>query len=246
MIIVVLPAYNEEKTIGSLLESLKEVMEENNLPYKTIIVDDGSTDKTSLVVKNFSQRMPIYLVEHPTNRGLAEAIKNGLVTAIKEGNLNDIIMTMDADNTHTPQLILRMVRMIKEGSDLVIGSRYVSGSYIRGVPWRRKILSQGASLLFRLFFPLKGVKDFTSGYRAYRMKIIKDAFERYGDNFINQPGFSCMVDILIKLRRLDPIINEAPLILRYDLKTSPSKMKIFKTIKETLSLLIKRRFGIYG
>jgi len=246
MIIVVLPTYNEEKTIGSLLDSLKETMEENNLLYKVIVVNDGSTDKTAHVVREFSRRIPINLVEHPTNRGLAETIKTGLFEAIREPNLKDIIVTMDADNTHTPELILRMVRMIKEGNDVVIASRYLRDSHIRGVPYCRKILSLGANLLFRLFFPLKGVKDFTSGYRAYRVRIIKDAIDRYGDNFINQPGFSCMVDILIKLIPLDPIITEVPLILRYDLKYSPSKMKVFKTVMETLELLVKRRFGIYS
>ena len=60
---------------------------------------------------------------------------------------------------------------------------------------------------------------------------------------MNRPGFSCMVDILLKLRHLDVIVSEVPLILRYDLKESLSKMKIGKTIKETLALIVERKLG---
>lgn len=243
MIHVILPAFNEEKTIGSLCQTMAFVMGENGLAYKVIIVDDGSSDSTTRVVKKFTKKMPVTLIRHKVNRGLSEAIKTGLLTALKRAKPEDIIVTMDSDNTHTPGLILRMARMIREGNDVVIASRYLPGSRIRGVPFFREILSLGASLLFRIFFPIKGVKDYTCGYRAYKAKILRQAFDYYGEDFVNRPGFSCMVDILLKLRHLDVIVSEVPLILRYDLKESLSKMKIGKTIKETLALMVERRLG---
>ncbi len=239
MICIVLPAYNEEETLPPLLESIRENMEEAAFPYKVIIVDDGSTDGTATTIENARARMPIRAISHPGNRGLAETIKTGLFEAQKEADARDIIITMDSDNTHTPGLILRMVRMIREGHDVVIGSRYRPGSRVIGVPWTRRLLSSGASLLFRLLFPMRGVKDYTSGYRAYRAQVIRHMFDAYGQDFIDRPGFSCMVDILLKIRRYPYLVGEAPMILRYDWKEGASKMKVGKTIAETLRLVVE-------
>ena len=69
------------------------------------------------------------------------------------------------------------------------------------------------------------------------------AVARYGSRFVDTEGFQCMVDILLKLRKLDVIFGEAPMILRYDLKRGASKMRVARTIRQTLSLLAKRRLG---
>jgi dolichol-phosphate mannosyltransferase len=245
MIYVVLPAYNEGSTIGPLLTSMMLVMKENGLAYTAIIVNDGSSDNTARVVSGYRRKMPVELISHKKNLGLAEAIKTGFLQALSKAKAEDIIVTMDSDNTQTPGLILRMVRMIREGHDVVIASRYQPGSRVKGVPFLRKLLSQAASLLFRFALPIKGVRDFTCGYRAYRVKVLRQALSFYGEDLINSPGFSCMVDILLKLRHFDVIAAEVPLILRYDLKHSISKMRVLKNIKDLLLLLAKRRVGIY-
>ena len=113
-----------------------------------------------------------------------------------------------------------------------------------GVSIYRRIASRGGSLLVRVLFPTKNVRDFTCGYRAYRAGVIKQAFEIYGEQFVAQSRFSCMVDILLELRRLDATMSEVPLILRYDLEYSVSKMMVVCTIVDTLKLLAARRLGI--
>ncbi|MBU1127245.1 glycosyltransferase family 2 protein, partial [Patescibacteria group bacterium] len=231
MIFIVLPAYNEEETIGPLCQRLKQVMKEDKLSYRVLVVNDGSKDNTAKIVARFRKKMPLEIIDHRKNLGLSEAIKSGLINASKKAKSGDVIVTMDSDNTHTPGLILRMIRMIREGSDVVIASRYQHDSRIRGVPFFRQIISFGASFLFRVFFPIKGVRDYTCGYRAYKATVLKQALRHYGEKFFDQPGFSVMVDILLKMRKLDIIATEAPLILRYDLKHSTSKMNIGKTIK---------------
>lgn len=240
---VVLPVYNEEARIESLLNHIHEAMDDESLPYQVITVDDGSGDRTPEILRQCATRMPIRIMRHEVNGGLGATIRDGLVAAAESAGGRDIIVTMDADDTHAPGLILRMTRMISEGHDVVIASRYRSGSRAVGVPLHRRALSMGASWLFRLAFPIRGVRDFTCGYRAYRARVVRDALGRYGRDFLNQDGFQCMVDILLKLRRMNLIFGEVPFILRYDYKEGASKMKLARTIRDTLALLWTRRFG---
>ncbi|MGH7340473.1 MAG: glycosyltransferase [Candidatus Rokuibacteriota bacterium] len=239
--IVVLPAFNEAQGLGLLLQRLDRAMREDDTDYEIIVVDDGSTDGTAGVVDEYVPHLPLRLERHAVNRGLGATIRDGLKKAVSVATDDDLIVVMDADNTHTPGLIRTMVRVVREGADVVIASRYQPGSYIRGVPFDRKLLSLAARILFQLFFPIRGVRDYTCGYRAYRAVVLRDAFRRYGDDFVNQQGFQCMVDILLKLRQLDLIFREVPLILRYDLKQGASKMKVARTIAQSLALLVKRR-----
>jgi dolichol-phosphate mannosyltransferase len=243
-VLVVLPAYNEEANIGKLLARIDRSMQESNLPYEIIVVDDGSRDRTREILEEYAAKLPLAICVHPVNQGLGAAIRDGLSGAAERAHDDDIIVTMDADETHSPGLILRMTRMIHEGFDVVIASRYQPGARVVGLSLSRTLISVGASCLFRIVFPTPGVRDYTCGYRAYRASVLKTAMEQYGSAFVDQAGFQCMVDILLKLRRLDVVFGEVPMLLRYDFKGGQSKMKVFQTIKKTLLLLAKRRMGV--
>lgn len=244
MVVITLPAYNEEQTLPVLLEAIRESMRENGIDYRVLVVNDGSTDETSKVAAELSARMPVTVIDHAENRGLGEAIRTGLMAGIADAEDSDIIVTMDSDNTHTPGLIARMVRGIREGNDVVIASRYRQGANIRGVPRHRRVLSFAARIALTLAFPTTNVRDFTCGFRAYRAGVLKRAFDVYGDEFVAQSGFSCMVDILLKLRQMGAIMSEVPLILRYDQRFGASKMMVMRTIRDTLRLIVLRRFGV--
>ena len=243
MILIVLPAYNEAAGLPPLLHAIRQSMDESRLAYEVVVVDDGSSDGTWDAIARSATEMPIVPVRHEANRGLAEALRSGLQVALSHAAPTDVIVTMDADNTHAPGLVMRMLTVIREGHDVVIGSRYVSGARVVGVPFHRRVLSYGASLLMRTVFPIEGVRDYTCGFRAYRASILQAAFARYGEGLISQKGFSCMVDILLKLRTLDPIMGEVPLILRYDLKHGMSKMHAARTTVDTLALMLRNLRG---
>ncbi len=246
MVIIILPAFNEEKALGNLLRSIGDSMSHEGVKYRVVVVNDGSSDRTSDVANELEASMPITVIEHEQNRGLGESIQTGLIHAVEHADDSDTIVTMDADNTHTPALIHRMVRTLREGNDVVIASRYRPGARIKGVPGYRMVLSRVANMSFRLLFPTPNVRDFTSGYRGYRGAILKQAFSTYGDEFVSQTGFSCMVDILLKLRALDAIMTELPLVLRYDFKYGISKMMVLQTIADTLRLVVTRRLSRSG
>lgn len=242
MITIVLPAYNEEKSIGQLLSRFSDVMNKKRLAMHIIVVDDGSKDCTAAEAK---RTMPdAFIIVHESNRGLGEAVKTGLIAALEVSEEEGVIVTMDSDDSHAPALIAKMVDKIDEGCDVVIASRYLPESRVVGVSFFRRVLSNGASLLFRLLYPINGVRDYTCGYRVYRASVLKQAFKKWGDDFVNQSGFSVMIDILLKLSRLNVVFGEVPIILRYDRKPGASKMNVGKTVMQTLQLLAKYRFGL--
>jgi dolichol-phosphate mannosyltransferase len=240
---VVLPAYNEADSIGAVIRSLERAGLDSGLRMHAIVVDDGSRDSTGEVVRAHDGQLEITLIQHGTNLGLGAALRSGLLRAIDMAGDSDVIVTMDADDTHTPGAIMEMVAKIDAGFDVLIASRYRPGAQVVGVPASRRFLSYAASLIFRIIFPITGVRDFTCGYRAYRASVLKRATSRYRQEFVNQEGFQCMVDILLKLSRMNLRFGEVPLVLRYDRKSGKSKMRVLRTIWKTLALLFRRRLG---
>jgi dolichol-phosphate mannosyltransferase len=240
-VLVVLPAYNEAENLAAVLEALDGAGLHARMNLRAIVVNDGSSDSTGVVARDYSGNIPLTLIDHTRNLGLGAAIRSGLLMAVDLASDRDIVVTMDADDTHTPVAIAEMVSRINAGYDVVIASRYRPGSSVIGVPLQRRFLSAAASLLFRSVFPTAGVRDFTCGYRAYRASVLRQAFARYHEEFINEEGFQCMVDILLKLRRMNLKFSEVPLVLRYDRKGGKSKMKVARTAFRTLGLMLRRR-----
>lgn len=242
---MVLPAYNEGPNLRRLLASLELVfgrLERVGHEHAYVIVDDGSRDSTPRILEELQASLPLNVITHDPNQGLGPTIRDGLKRASELAGDNDIIFAMDADNTHPAGLMIRMTDMILEGNDVVIASRYRRGSRVVGVNWCRRLMSSGARVMFQTIFPIPGVRDYTCGYRAYRASVLKRAFAQYGDRFVEDRGFQCMADILLRLSRMGVIINEVPMILRYDLKGGQSKMRVGRTVLNTINLLLKRRF----
>jgi dolichol-phosphate mannosyltransferase len=240
---VVLPAYNEQDALEKLIERIVETLGETPWSYDILVVDDGSSDRTVSVVRKLQNFYPIKLVCHERNQGLGAAITTCLTSGMEGLNSDDIVVAMDADNTHPPQLIARMVPMIREGYDIVIASRFQTGGRVVGLAKHREWLSLGARVMMQVVFPIRGCRDYTCGYRAYRVGMLRDAAVRLGGKLTNEEGFACMADLLLNLNGLGAVIGEVPLLLRYDFKRGASKMKIFQTVQRTLRMALRHRFG---
>ncbi|GEN35150.1 glycosyltransferase family 2 protein [Aneurinibacillus danicus] len=128
---ILLPCFNEEKALPLLLERIKGLFNESNFTYEVVIVNDGSKDNTLSVAKHYAKTMPIHIIDHGTNQGLGVAMRNGLEYTAKVSSSEDVVIALDADNTHDPALIESMVQKIKtEKLDVVIASRYAKGAFL--------------------------------------------------------------------------------------------------------------------
>ena len=244
MIFFVIPAYNEEGNLEPLFRKIAQAMNQAKFAYKIIVVNDGSTDKTQIIIDRMSSQLPIYPLKNEVNQGLGFTMSKGLKKAAEISSNGDIIVTMDGDGTHDPEYVQQFITKISEGAQVVVASRFVQGSGQRGVSFLRKFLSQGAGFLLKLFFPTKGLNDYTCGFRAFQANLVKDAFKTFGKDFIRERGFAATPEILIKLRHLKAKVEEVSFTLKYDLKIGKSKIRIAKTIVQYLRMIA--RFKIKG
>ncbi|NPA62370.1 MAG: glycosyltransferase family 2 protein [Methanococci archaeon] len=237
---IVIPTYNERENIGKLISTLKSILE--NLNYEIIVVDDNSPDKTYEVVENLAKKdKNIKLIRRIGKKGLASAVVDGFKKA--EGN---ILVVMDADFQHPPELIPKMVEEIKNGYDIVIGSRYVKGGKIEDWSFLRKIISLGAIFLARILFPKIKVKDCVSGFFALKREVIEE-------KELNPLGFKILLEILVKGNY--KTVKEIPFTFKGRIKgkSNLSKKIIFeyvvhivKLMRESKEFLRMLKFGFVG
>ena len=238
MIYVIMPAYNEEKNLSSLIPNIDKALGDVKMEYKILVINDGSTDATGQVSAALSKRFPVEVLDHYVNKGIGAVFNTGLRYVIKYSEPEDVIVIIEADGTNDPSLIPSMVNNIMNCRyDVVIGSRYQRGGRYHHFPLRRLILSKGANVIFRILFPIKNVRDYTIFFRAYRAGILKRAFSLYGDRFINAKSFVCNAEVIVKLKPLGIKVKEIPMVYNYDLKVGKSKMKIKENLREYLYFL---------
>jgi len=244
---IVLPCFNEEQNIKSLVYSLDEVLRPK-IPYKIIAVNDGSCDRTSEVLKDLSADYSVEILEHKVNMGLGVALKTGLLAAAEEALDDDFVVTMDSDNTHDPKHVLEMLAAAGDAS-VVVGSRYVPGGRQLNVPAHRVLMSKAVNLLVRKLFHLP-VKDATSGFRCFRGDLLKRLRDTFGDRIVESDGFAASLELLLKAVNSGGIVAEVPIFLDYGKKGGASKMHLFSTIFRYMILLLRhgrmnspKRFG---
>lgn len=230
MNIFIIPAYNEENNIGLLLENIAALGYQRN-EYQIIVVDDGSRDRTVEIVHSYEKRLPITVISHSNNQGVGAVFRTGFEAALEIVHPTDTIITMEADNTSDLGILPEMLKKVSSEADLVLASCYAQNGRIVGTNIWRKILSWGANLMLLVVFPLKGVKTYSSFYRVYNAGILQRSIDAYQGCLIEQPGFVCMVEMLVKMNRLGVRISEVPMILRIGMRKGSSKMRIMQTIQ---------------
>jgi dolichol-phosphate mannosyltransferase len=166
----------------------------------------------------------------------------GLITQfLEQGQKDDVLVVMDSDDTHDPNQILELLTTMDEGEkDVVIASRYRRGSRVAGVPTYRQILSLGFGALVGSTLPIRGVRDYSCGYRAYTYGALAKVATELGFP-IQESGFASMPEILIRLRGNALSFGEIPLKLAYDRRLTVSKMRAWQNSRRLLSRIISWR-----
>lgn len=239
MLRFVIPIYNEQDNVRLLIENTVAFCQRHGHDYQIVAVNDGSTDATPALLKDFAQKFPIVVLDQEFNKGVGLAFKRGFAYVNAFAGDNDIIITKEADNTSDLAVLSEMINKVCAGYDLVLASCYMPGGGIEGTTLYRKILSAGANIMLRTFTPLKKIYTFSSFYRVYKSSLLKKASYIYGDKLIEEKGFVCMVELLLKLSALKIKIAEVPMVLKGDLRQGKSKMKTIKNTCAYLKLIMK-------
>lgn len=209
-ITVIIPTYNEEENIKILIPLLLEKFKIfKEYSFFLLIVDGNSKDKTVKVVKEYMQNHKnIYLIEEESKSGLGGAYIKGFNYAISKLH-SDYVVEMDADLQHDPEDFPKLISKIKDGYDLIIGSRYVRGG---SVPqeWAiyRKAISYFGSLFTRVVLRILKVKDFSSGFKVTKIKGVLDQIDF---SLIKSKGFAYKFDMLIRIYDMKAKIVEVPI-----------------------------------
>jgi dolichol-phosphate mannosyltransferase len=206
---IVIPTYNESDNIIRLITEI-----EKNIPKsdstEIVIVDDNSPDGTGKLVENYIKEQKLNDTKEnlPNSKNhrvklVHRSEKNGLIPAILDGVKQSSgvnILIMDADFSHPPEIIPRMMNELKLNPDtIIVGSRYVEGGRVIGWPKKRKLLSRGASTLARFGLNVKSVKDPMSGLFALPRTLIQNIS-------IDTKGYKILLEILVKNKQV-PIIE---------------------------------------
>ncbi len=240
MLCVILCAYNEELAIQSVLSLLRETAKEISL--EVILVDDACRDRTYALASSYLMRMPLRIIRHERNWGLGLSLRQAMEIAVAGLGDDDYIVTMDADATHPPQFISRMIEVLeKSQADVAIASRYAGeGSGERGMPILRRVIAKIARLLFALrFLYIWSVKDSTTGFRCYRAGALRRLLDENGKIMLNQKGFAVQMEILLALRKRGMRVAEAPFLMNYRLKRSASGLRWASACRDYLALLLR-------
>lgn len=218
-IFVVIPAYNEEKTIGGVIRCLKKEGYRN-----IIVVDDGSSDNTC----NAAKKEKVFVYKHGINRGLGGALGTGLRAALEKNA--DIIVTFDADGQHNPKEIKKLVQpIIDDKADFVVGSRLLNPE---GMPLIRRIGNWGLNVITLILFGV-WTTDSQSGFRA----MSREAAESIE---IKTNRMEVSSELLAEIKKNNLRLVEVPvkaIYTKYSLKKGQSSLNAFKI----LSKLILRR-----
>jgi dolichol-phosphate mannosyltransferase len=225
---VILPTYCEAQNIERLIEDIESLP----LNISILVIDDSSPDGTSNIIKKMQAKYPnLLLLNRSQKLGLGSAITDGFKTFLSLENIPNFVVTMDADYSHNPKDLPRLVSCVQDGSDLVVGSRYCKGGKTAGWSFMRKIISRSANALARSILHLKP-HDCTSGFRCYSTNFLKATI-----NYLHSHTYDIQIETINQAHKKSFKVTETP-ILFINRKQGKSKLSTVE-IRNFLSYILK-------
>jgi dolichol-phosphate mannosyltransferase len=201
--LVIIPTYNEIENIAAIIDA---VLKEGN-DISILVIDDGSPDGTATVVREKINEYPnrVYLEERSGKLGLGTAYIHGFKWALERGY--EYILEMDADFSHNPDDVPKLIDACKGGADMAIGSRYISGVNVVNWPMSRVLMSYYASAYVRIVTGMN-LRDTTAGFVCYRRRVL----ENIGLDSIEFKGYAFQIEMKYKTFKKKFKIVEVPII----------------------------------
>ena len=202
--VVVVPTYNEKENIQLFLAAVREAVPTADV----LVVDDNSPDGTGALAEQSAAELgQVKVLHRPGKQGLGSAYRHGFDVALAEGY--DVIVSMDVDFSHDPTVIPSLLAAIDGGADAVIGSRYVPGGATADWPLHRRLLSRWGNRYTGVVLGL-GVRDATSGFRAYRAGALRDI----DPSSTAAEGYAFLTELVRRLVVKGHPVGEVPIVFR--------------------------------
>jgi dolichol-phosphate mannosyltransferase len=201
-VLVIIPTFNERENLPLIHRRLKDACPDVHV----LIVDDGSPDGTGELADELATADGgrTHVMHRTAKDGLGAAYIAGFAWGLSRGYA--VLVEMDADGSHSPEQLRRLLDAVDAGADLAIGSRYVDGGAVRNWPWRRWALSWTANTYARLALDID-IHDITAGYRAYRREVL-EAIELDG---VDSKGYCFQIDLTRRTLDNGYIVVEVPI-----------------------------------
>ena len=228
---VLLPTYCEAGNIESLIREIGTL----DTDPLIVVIDDSSPDGTAAIAEKLREEYNIELFVRPNKLGLGTAITDGFRFILSMENPPDYIITMDADYSHNPRDIPRLMKNARDGCDLVIGSRYCSGGRIVGWNFVRYLISRVANFVAVKMFKMQ-VNDCTSGLRCYSLRYIKNVIGN-----LHSQTYDIQIETVKQAQTQGFAVKEIPITFT-NRKVGKSKLTLAE-IRGFLSYILKTKLG---
>ncbi len=225
LVTLIIPCYNEIDGLPQLMRRLTAMHDAGQMEgWEVLFINDGSKDGTREALNEIAREYSwTRVIHHGVNKGLGAAVRTGF-----ENALAPVVCTMDSDCTFAPETLPKMVRMLNEGADLVTASPWHPESANGSVHPARKVLSQGASWIYRKLLS-NDVHSFTPMHRAYRREVIKRV--KFESN-----GFAAIAEIMVRAMFHGFRVKELPMPVDRR-QFGESKINILDSVNAHLSLM---------
>jgi dolichol-phosphate mannosyltransferase len=199
-VVMVVPTYNEVDNLPWIVQRLRRAEPDVDV----LVVDDGSPDGTGRVADALAaQDAQVRVLHRASKAGLGAAYVEGFRWALEQGY--DVIGEMDADGSHQPEQLQRLLTALRE-ADLVVGARWVPGGSVVNWPWTRQALSRGGNLYVRVLLGIS-VRDATSGFRLFR----RSALEKIDLGAVRSTGYVFQTDLVARALHAGLTVREVPI-----------------------------------
>lgn len=232
--LVIIPTYNEKENITTIIERLRALP----IIVDILIVDDNSPDGTAEVVRNLQTNdAHLFMLNRPGKLGLGTAYVTGFRWALERDY--ELILEMDADLSHNPDDVPRLISECENGYDLVIGSRYCNGVNVINWPIKRLILSYGANKYTRVVTGMP-IKDATAGFKCYRRNVL----EGINLSRVKSSGYSFQIEMHFRAWSAGYKIKEIPIIFveRSEGLSKMSKNIVWEAVLMVWKLKLRKMF----